>query len=137
VTTSDIKQLVRTFYYDSTTAYSQNTAAGIAWSNAHDSAIYDQTNAAYKANQAADITGKMIDSEVPDLTTISADPTWKLGASACNPAMTTPPAGRTFIVTIVDSLAEDGYVPYSGKEDVHVTLQDGKLVDYLAWCVGN
>jgi hypothetical protein len=134
--TSDIKQLIRTYYYNTTHAFDKGSAAGIAYEAAEDSPVYDLTAPTLVANDAADVAAGEIDTMVPDLSTISPDPTWILsGASSCNAAMTAPPAGRTFIVTVAEGETYSStYLPFEANEDVHVTLVHGKLVDYIELC---
>ena len=134
VTTSAIKELVRKFYYDRTTAYSTSSAAGAAWDAANDSSAYDQTAPTWVSNMAAVTAAKDVETSVPDLTTISPDPTWKLTGSSCNAAMTAPPSGRTFIVTVALGGSYDGFPKAASTADLHVTLLNGKLVDYIEGC---
>ena len=136
VTTSDIKQLVRTFYYNQTHAFDGGSAAGIAYESAHDSAIYTQTAPSYVQAVAADTAAGEVDAQVPDLTSISPDPTWFIkDATTCSTAMTAPPIGRTFIVTVAfGSSYSATYLPSQQNADVHVTLSNGHLVDYLQMC---
>ena len=134
VTVSDIKDLIRKFYYDRTTAYVQSPAAGAAWDDVTDSPIYDRKAPTYISNSAAEVAANNVDTSVPNLATISPDPKWMLGSSSCNIAMTVPPVGRTFIVTVAFGGSSGGFPVATTNSDVHVTLLNGKLVDYIQTC---
>jgi len=134
IVTSDIKSLVRAFFYDRTQAYAESARAGADWDTAHDTTWYPLTSEAWKKGSTYYVKHKETETSVPDLTTIAPDPTWKLPKSACSPAMTTPPGGRTFIVTVAIGGSIDGFPLASEKSDLHVTLDGGKLVDYVEAC---
>ncbi len=135
VLASDINELIRTFYYDRTTAFQQSPAAGIAWVIAHESPIYDQEAPTFVSGADAFVADALVETSVPDLTTISPDPTWMLsGATSCNPAMTSPPEGRTYVVTVAFGGSYGGYPVEVANYDVHVTLTNGKLVEYSQIC---
>jgi len=134
-TVYDIKDLVRTLYYDETQAYRVSTVAGIAFDTARDyPGEFDTTSAAWINGVSADQAGHLTQAAVPDLTTISPAPNWLDPGGTCNAAGTAPPKGRTFIVTVNFSSAEDGYLPSSGNQDVHVTLLGGKVYFYEPLC---
>jgi len=130
----DLKAMVRKFYYDRTQAYNTSTEAGIAWDVANNyPGAFDMSSAAWAEGIAPYIEAKATDTVVPNLDTLSPDPTWLLSATKCNAASTTPFPGRTFVVTV------DGTTTYNGfsnaaKSDVHLTLLKGKLYDYIGYC---
>jgi hypothetical protein len=130
----DLKSVIRQFYYDRTQAYTQSSRAGANWDNAHNSSWFPISSAAWKKGNDYYIRHHDIETAVPDLTTIAPDPTWKLSKTPCSAAMTTPPPGRTFIVTVAFGGTMDGYGIATDKSDVHVTLSNGKLVDYEQSC---
>jgi hypothetical protein len=130
----DIKGAIRDFYYAETQAYQQSPLAGVNWDNAHDTSWYPKTNALWKRGMAAAVKAKEVDTAVPDLTTIAPDPKWELSKSPCSAAMTEPPAGRTFIVTVTGGGTYNGFSDTATKSDVHVTLNNGQLVDYDQFC---
>lgn len=135
VVASDIKDLIRKFYYDRTIAFQTSPAAGTAFIAAHDSPIYNAAAPTFAAGLAKLVADSDIETTVPDLTTISPDPTWVLsGATTCNAAMTTPPKGRTFVVTLTIGGSYGGFPVTDSKHDIHVTLDGGKLVDYVQGC---
>ena len=111
------------------------TDAGIAWeiANIYPGA-FDMKSPAWGATVAEYKNAKLVDSVVPNLDTISPDPAWLLPATKCSVASTTPFPGRTFVVTIDDNYTYNGY-PNTGKADVHVTLLNGKLYDYVGYCL--
>lgn len=131
----DLKAMVRKFYYDHSTAYKSSTDAGIAWDVANNyPGAFDMNSAAWAATTAEDKAAEFTDSIVPNLDSLSPDPTWLLTASKCSVAATAPFPGRTFVVTIDESTTYNGF-PGTYKADVHVTLLNGKLYDYVGLCV--
>lgn len=130
-TVADINQLVRTFYYDSTQAYVTSTEAGLKFDEENVyPAFLDAKAKGWLSFKASSLEGKRGMSTVPALTTISPDPTWVPQAGPCNAKMKTPPAGRTFVVSVDSSDTWNGYKEAS-KADVHVTFLDGRLYNYL------
>ena len=135
IAASDIKDMIRKFYYDRTIAFQTSPTAGTAWIAANDSPIYNAAAPTFTAGLAQLVTDKDVETSVPDLTTISPDPTWTLtGATSCNAAMTAPPKGRTYVVTVTFGGSYGGFPVADAKHDVHVTLDGGKLVDYVQGC---
>lgn len=135
VLASDIKEMIRKFYYDRSIAFQKSPTAGAAWIGANDSPIYNQAAPTFAAGIAALIANADVETSVPDLTTISPDTTWLLAeATSCNKAMTSPPAGRTYVVTVTFGGSYGGFPVPDAKHDVHVTLTGGKLVDYIQAC---
>ena len=135
VVASDIKDMIRKFYYDRTTAFQTSPAAGVAWITANDSPAYNVAAPTFVAGLAGLVADNAKETTVPDLTTISPDPAWILsGVTSCNAAMTAPPKGRTFVVTVTYGGSYGGFPVADAKHDVHVTLDGGKLVDYVQGC---
>ncbi|MBC7593110.1 MAG: hypothetical protein H7288_04100 [Kineosporiaceae bacterium] len=135
VVASDIKELIRKFYYDRTIAFQTGPAAGASYVAAHDSTIYNPAAPSFAAALAKIVADGDIETTVPDLTTISPDPAWVIaGVTSCSTAMTAPPKGRTFVVTVTIGGSYGGYPVADAKHDVHVTLDGGKLVDYVQGC---
>jgi hypothetical protein len=134
LTIIDFKAMVRKFYYDHTIAFQTSTDAGLAWDTAHNyPGAFDTTSAVWAATIAQYKEAKVVDSAVPNLDTISPEPTWLLTATKCSAASTTPFPGRTFVVTIDENTVSNGF-PSTNKADVHVTLLKGKLYDYIGYC---
>jgi hypothetical protein len=127
----DLSQLIRTFYYDGTNAFQISTAAGLDWLHKHNSPEIDQSAPGWAADDATDLAGNYAESLVPDLTTISPDPTWTLSVGKCNAAGVAPPKGRTFIVSVAYGYTYNGYASAPVTSDVHVTLLNGALSDYV------
>lgn len=127
----DLPQLVRTFYYDLTNAYALSTADGQKWSSDHLSPELDKQVPARLARDAEFLSVNYSETDVPDLATIAPDPDWVIPATNCNAAGTKPPAGRTFIVSVAYGYTYDGYVTPPETSDVHVTLLDGMLYQYV------
>jgi hypothetical protein len=133
VTAVDIKSLVRTFYYDRTNAFKKDAASGMAFDQASNGAVFNDSGAAWTKYEGEAIAAQDFEATVPDLNTVSPDPAWKMVATSCTDAATSPPPGRTYVVTTDISSTWNG-LPSSSKQDVHVTLRDGKLLQYQAPC---
>jgi hypothetical protein len=130
-TVFDLQQLVRTFYYDKSQAYAGSTAAGIAFDEAHNyPAFTDFASPAWQERNNAFTEAQAAMSTVPALTTLSPDPAWKMAAGTCNVGYEAPPAGRTFIVSVDQSLTWNGF-PAVSKHDVHVTFLNGQLYHWV------
>ena len=135
VTVFDVPAMTRTLYYNETQAFAKSTADGLAFDQANNyPGEFDTTGAAWAHGVAQLAASGIKTSAVPDLTTLSPTPTWTVPGSTCNAPGTTPPKGRTFIVTINESNTYTTYLPDSSKADVHVTLLDGKLYFYVPYC---
>lgn len=136
VTPIDLKGAIRTLYYNESQAYSQSTSAGIAFDIANDyPGIAMPTNSVWKKNVAEFISAKFSETDVPDLTTVSPAPTWTMPKTTCSAAATTPPKGRTYIVTLSTSASQLGFATDNSKADAHVTLLDGKVYFFEDFCL--
>jgi hypothetical protein len=129
---ADIRQLVRTFYYDLTQAYQTDTQTGITFDEQHNyPGFVDFQSQGWLDRNALFLEAAASESMVPAVTTISPDPTWMMPEGPCNAAQTEPPAGRTFIVSVDMTYSWNGF-PENTKMDVHVTFLDGALHHWVA-----
>lgn len=131
-TVADLQQLVRTFYYDLTQAYRTDTQTGITFDEQHNyPGLVDFQSQGWLDRNALFLEAEVSEAMVPDVTTLSPDPTWMMPAGSCNAAQSEPPAGRTFIVSVDTTFYWDGF-PATTKADVHVTFLDGVIHHWVA-----
>jgi hypothetical protein len=71
---------------------------------------------------------------VPRIGSIVADPTWLWGAGSCHPAMTSPPAGVTYAVTVDTQDGSSISDTETGFATVHVTILGGKAYFFQDLC---
>ncbi len=128
------KALIRDIFYQETLAWSAGTKAGLDFVVAHNypGALDTAASAACFTNYPDGVRWY----SVADLSTVSADPTWMLkgpGPTDMIP-QTSPPAGRTYAVTIDQRTRWPGYADDVSKALVHVTILDGRAYYYLPLC---
>lgn len=130
-TVFDIRQLVRTLYYDESQAFQKDTQTGETFVEQHNyPGFVDDTAKAWADSKSQDIAAHAVWMPVPEISTISPDPKWTLAATACSRALAAPPGGQTFIVSIDEVGSWNGY-PNTVKYDGHVTFLKGQLYFYV------
>jgi hypothetical protein len=134
-TVYDLPALTRTLFYNQTQAYNSSSKAGTDFDAANDyPSAFDIAGPSWATGVSNIVATNFRYADVPDVSTISPDPSWLLTATTCSAPATKPFAGRTFILTVQNSDSQDGYATTSAQQQLHVTLLGGKLYYYFALC---
>lgn len=138
---AQVASLVRTLYYNESQAYQSSLKQGDALALADDyPGSEDKTKyLACAATFEAQNPGETI-SEVPEIGTLAPDPNWIGPPQGKGQAdwifAGKKPNGQTYILTLDSTFTYASGQQQTSKDQVHVTIWNGKAYDYQFACPG-